>query len=76
MVRFCVKFRQVLHIFVSSGHSHVIRVNNKNKISVYGATKAAIRSFARSWTVDLKYRKICVNTVSPGMISTPILRTF
>jgi len=40
--------------------------------SVYGATKAAIRSFARSWTVDLKHRKIRVNAVSPGPIATPI----
>jgi NAD(P)-dependent dehydrogenase (short-subunit alcohol dehydrogenase family) len=40
--------------------------------SVYGATKAAIRSFARSWTVDLKYRRIRVNAVSPGPIATPI----
>ena len=42
-------------------------------VSVYGATKAAIRSFARSWTVDLKHRKIRVNAVSPGVISTPML---
>jgi NAD(P)-dependent dehydrogenase (short-subunit alcohol dehydrogenase family) len=40
--------------------------------SVYGATKAAVRSFARSWTVDLKNRKIRVNAVSPGGISTPM----
>src|SRR5947209_6657796 len=40
--------------------------------SVYGATKAAIRSFARSWTVDLKHRKIRVNAVSPGPIDTPM----
>jgi NAD(P)-dependent dehydrogenase (short-subunit alcohol dehydrogenase family) len=40
--------------------------------SVYGATKAAIRSFARSWTVDLKHRKIRVNAVSPGVIATPM----
>ena len=39
--------------------------------SVYNATKAAIRSFARSWTLDLKHRKIRVNAVSPGMIDTP-----
>jgi NAD(P)-dependent dehydrogenase (short-subunit alcohol dehydrogenase family) len=39
--------------------------------SVYSATKAAIRSFARSWTVDLKQRKIRVNAVSPGPIDTP-----
>ncbi|MFL6474754.1 MAG: glucose 1-dehydrogenase [Nitrososphaera sp.] len=40
--------------------------------SVYSATKAAIRSFARTWTVDLKQRKIRVNTISPGRIDTPI----
>jgi NAD(P)-dependent dehydrogenase (short-subunit alcohol dehydrogenase family) len=42
-------------------------------LSVYAATKAAVRSFARSWTVDLKQRKIRVNTISPGPISTPML---
>lgn len=41
-------------------------------LSVYSATKAAIRSFARTWTVDLKYRKIRVNAVSPGPIDTPM----
>ena len=40
--------------------------------SVYSATKAAIRSFARTWTADLKQRKIRVNTISPGRIDTPI----
>ncbi len=40
-------------------------------LSVYDATKAAIRSFARSWTVDLKHRKIRVNAISPGPIDTP-----
>jgi NAD(P)-dependent dehydrogenase (short-subunit alcohol dehydrogenase family) len=40
--------------------------------SVYSATKAAIRSFARTWTTDLKARKIRVNTLSPGPIDTPI----
>ena len=39
--------------------------------SVYSATKAAIRSFARTWTVDLKQRKIRVNAISPGPIDTP-----
>jgi NAD(P)-dependent dehydrogenase (short-subunit alcohol dehydrogenase family) len=39
--------------------------------SVYNATKAAIRSFARSWTSDLKARQIRVNVVSPGPIQTP-----
>ena len=40
--------------------------------SVYSATKAAIRSFARNWTVDLKNRKIRVNAISPGVIETPM----
>ena len=39
--------------------------------SVYSATKAAIRSFARTWTTDLKGRRIRVNAVSPGAIDTP-----
>ena len=39
--------------------------------SVYSATKAAIRSFARTWTTDLKERRIRVNAVSPGAIDTP-----
>jgi NAD(P)-dependent dehydrogenase (short-subunit alcohol dehydrogenase family) len=42
--------------------------------SAYSATKAAIRSFARSWTVDLKQRKIRVNAISPGPIDTPASR--
>jgi NAD(P)-dependent dehydrogenase (short-subunit alcohol dehydrogenase family) len=45
-------------------------------LSVYNATKAAVRSFARSWTVDLKHRKIRVNAVSPGPIATPIVSSF
>ena len=39
--------------------------------SVYSATKAALRSFARTWTTDLKSRHIRVNAVSPGPIDTP-----
>jgi NAD(P)-dependent dehydrogenase (short-subunit alcohol dehydrogenase family) len=39
--------------------------------SVYNATKAAMRSFARTWTTDLKDRRIRVNAVSPGYIDTP-----
>ena len=40
-------------------------------LSVYSATKAAVRSFARTWTVELKHRKIRVNAISPGPIDTP-----
>jgi len=39
--------------------------------SVYAATKAAVRSFARTWTTDLKSRRIRVNALSPGSIDTP-----
>ena len=39
--------------------------------SVYSATKAAVRSFARTWTTDLKSRRIRVNAISPGTIETP-----
>jgi NAD(P)-dependent dehydrogenase (short-subunit alcohol dehydrogenase family) len=41
--------------------------------SVYSATKAAVRSFARTWTLDLKARGIRVNAVSPGATDTPAL---
>jgi NAD(P)-dependent dehydrogenase (short-subunit alcohol dehydrogenase family) len=39
--------------------------------SIYSATKAAVRSFARTWTTDLKDRHIRVNAVSPGSTETP-----
>jgi NAD(P)-dependent dehydrogenase (short-subunit alcohol dehydrogenase family) len=39
--------------------------------SVYGASKAALRSFARHWTLDLKERRIRVNVLSPGPTVTP-----
>jgi NAD(P)-dependent dehydrogenase (short-subunit alcohol dehydrogenase family) len=42
--------------------------------SVYNASKAAIRSFARTWTVDLKKRKIRVNVISPGPIDTAVFK--
>jgi len=41
-------------------------------ISVYSATKAAVRSFARTWTNELRERRIRVNAISPGHIDTPI----
>jgi NAD(P)-dependent dehydrogenase (short-subunit alcohol dehydrogenase family) len=45
-------------------------------ISVYSATKAAIRSFARTWSNELRERRIRVNTISPGHIDTPIFNTW
>ncbi|MEB6377682.1 glucose 1-dehydrogenase [Leclercia adecarboxylata] len=41
--------------------------------NIYAATKAALRSFARSWTTDLKAQGIRVNCLSPGPIATPII---
>jgi NAD(P)-dependent dehydrogenase (short-subunit alcohol dehydrogenase family) len=41
-------------------------------LGVYNASKAAVRSFARTWTSDLKARKIRVNVVSPGTIDTGV----
>jgi NAD(P)-dependent dehydrogenase (short-subunit alcohol dehydrogenase family) len=43
--------------------------------SVYNATKAAVRSFARTWTAELRQRKIRVNAISPGVIDTPVLNS-
>ena len=40
-------------------------------LSLYSASKAAVRSFARTWSSDLKGRNIRVNAVSPGVIETP-----
>jgi len=40
-------------------------------LSVYGASKAAVRSFARTWSVDLRGKNIRVNVISPGVIPTP-----
>ena len=44
-------------------------------MSVYSATKAAVRSFARTWTNELRERHIRVNAISPGHIDTPIMES-
>ena len=44
--------------------------------SLYNASKAAVRSFARSWTIDLKERGIRVNVVSPGGTETRLIRSY
>src|SRR5262249_61038060 len=41
--------------------------------TAYAATKAALRSYARTWAADFKDRCIRVNTLSPGVTDTPIL---
>jgi NAD(P)-dependent dehydrogenase (short-subunit alcohol dehydrogenase family) len=45
-------------------------------ISVYSATKAAVRPFARTWTNELRERHIRVNAISPGHIDTPIFESW
>jgi NAD(P)-dependent dehydrogenase (short-subunit alcohol dehydrogenase family) len=55
--------------------SSVVGSKGLGNNSVYSATKAALRSFARTFTTDLKERKIRVNVVSPGPIHTPGLET-
>lgn len=61
---------------MSSGSSIVLNASTASTVgtpafSVYSATKAAVRSFARNWTLDLKGRGIRVNAVSPGVVPTP-----
>jgi len=52
-------------------NASVVASKGLSSNSVYSATKAAIRSFARTWTTDLKNRRIRVNAISPGTIDTP-----
>jgi NAD(P)-dependent dehydrogenase (short-subunit alcohol dehydrogenase family) len=54
-------------------NASIVSIKGFPAFSVYSATKAAVRSFARSWTTDLKDRGIRVNAVSPGPIDTPLL---
>ena len=49
----------------------MVSIKGMPAFSVYAATKAALRSFARTWAVDLKGRGIRINVVSPGTIITP-----
>ena len=51
----------------------VAGVKGTAAFGVYGATKAALRSFVRTWTSDLKDRHIRSNVVSPGPTDTPIV---
>jgi NAD(P)-dependent dehydrogenase (short-subunit alcohol dehydrogenase family) len=54
-------------------NASIVSIKGMEAFSVYSATKAAVRSFARSWTTDLKARKIRVNVISPGPIETPAM---
>jgi NAD(P)-dependent dehydrogenase (short-subunit alcohol dehydrogenase family) len=68
--------QKALPIFTDGG-SIILNASNASfkgngGLSVYSATKAAVRSFARCWTTDLRHRKIRVNVISPGYTETPI----
>jgi NAD(P)-dependent dehydrogenase (short-subunit alcohol dehydrogenase family) len=67
--------QKALPLFTDSGsiilNASIVSMKGMEAFSVYSATKAAVRSFARTWTVDLKARHIRVNAVSPGPIDTP-----
>src|SRR5262249_23332572 len=52
-------------------NASIVASKGSPELSVYSASKAAVRSFARTWTMDLKDRRIRVNAVSPGFIDTP-----
>lgn len=52
-------------------NASITTVKGLPAFSVYSASKAAVRSFARTWTVDLKDRGIRVNAISPGSTETP-----
>lgn len=67
--------QKALPLFQDGGsiilNASIVATKGTEAFSVYSATKAAVRSFARTWTVDLKHRKIRVNAISPGPIDTP-----
>ncbi|MEG9439030.1 glucose 1-dehydrogenase [Edaphobacter sp. HDX4] len=52
-------------------NASIVSIKGMAAFGVYSATKAAVRSFARTWTNELKDRQIRVNVVSPGPIDTP-----
>jgi len=68
--------QKALPLIVDGGsiimNGSVASVKGFAAFGVYNASKAAVRSFARTWTVDLKARKIRVNVLSPGTIDTGI----
>jgi NAD(P)-dependent dehydrogenase (short-subunit alcohol dehydrogenase family) len=68
--------QKALPLFTDGGsiilNASIVTSKGIEALSVYSAAKAAVRSFARCWTMDLRRRKIRVNTISPGPIETPM----
>jgi NAD(P)-dependent dehydrogenase (short-subunit alcohol dehydrogenase family) len=54
----------------------IVSIKGLPNQSLYNASKAAVRSFARSWTAELKERDIRVNVVAPGATETPMIRGY
>jgi NAD(P)-dependent dehydrogenase (short-subunit alcohol dehydrogenase family) len=71
--------QKALPLFNDSGsiimNGSVASIKGWPEFSVYSASKAALRSFARTWLNELKDRKIRVNVLSPGQVATPIQET-
>jgi hypothetical protein len=71
--------QKALPLFKDGGsiilNSSVSNVLGLPGFTAYAASKAAVRNFARGWTMELKDRKIRVNSMSPGAIDTPALAT-
>ena len=71
--------QKALPLMVAGGaiviNGSMVSIKGVPAFGVYAATKAALRSFARTWTQDLKGRNIRVNVVSPGTVVTPAYKT-
>ena len=64
--------------YMNEGSTVIINSSNINRMgfpgaSVYAATKAAVRSFARTWTLEIPPHKVRFNVLSPGAVKTPML---
>src|SRR5215471_13085239 len=68
--------QKALPLFTDGGsiilNASIVASKGAEAFSVYSASKAAVQSFARCWTTELRPRKIRVNAISPGPIETPI----
>jgi NAD(P)-dependent dehydrogenase (short-subunit alcohol dehydrogenase family) len=73
----CSRCRRLLPLLNDGGsiivNGSVASLKGTPAFGVYGATKAALRSFVRTWTSDLKDRHIRSNVVSPGPTDTPVI---
>jgi NAD(P)-dependent dehydrogenase (short-subunit alcohol dehydrogenase family) len=71
--------QQALPLMAAGGsivlNGSMVSLKGMPGFTVYAATKAAIRSFARTWAVDLRGKNIRVNVVSPGTVVTPAYKT-